>query len=604
MNHWGQLGRKSGDEDKFNRINLPKAFQVNAGEFSSFVLMDYGTFYSWGRDQHGQLGLGPELSISQHEPVHNDYIDDVIKLSGTRNSVFALTSNGDVYSWGHNFEGCLGHEENVNRPQLIKGVPPVKFVASGLSSYLIFKNGSTAICGRLWGSDNSSTTPQLFDLDIRFTFIHTTSTSAVGIDEDQKLWSWGENSEGSLGDGTRIDSPIPIPVKVDGQILSAVAAYDHSVAVDVEGTVLTWGRGDAGRIARTGPIIERQTPGAIPDFENNPHFLLNCNRDSTVVYERMSPGVSPGFKGNGTLSLDNATLQLSSMTAILSQISLSSSIVTTVNVSIDTLINFKLFSSTVIMSQFTTVSSNNFVLELESSELYLEDEVVITSSSITLFALNSDIYYWTQFFTVSIINLNYSSIFSNLNNEVTFSSFDCFHCQLLTNQKINITKHLEINSANLSANIELQQSASDVILSGNIRILNDLQLFSPTKLVNLQLSTLQSELPIKPYLHCFSNVLIQNLVSILNVDVDFKHNVLLLNASLQLDQDLVIKHKLSGSGLIESNVLNYGSVVPDKSLEFSKKLSLFTSSTLKYLLSSSLDHQISIVDDVYLLEYY
>ncbi|KAL0245060.1 hypothetical protein GEMRC1_009140 [Eukaryota sp. GEM-RC1] len=307
-----------------------------------------------------------------------------------------------------------------------------------------------------------------------------------------------------------------------------------------------------------------------------------------------------GFEGNGTLSLENSDLYLTSMTASLSTVSLRNSVLKSVNISFENIRDFNLVSSSAKLSEFTTISSNDFVLVLESSDLYLEEEVVVASSSISLIAISSQIACWTEFFLLSTIDLKYSSIYSNLINGVTFDSFDCFHCQFLTNQKVNISDHFKINSANISASIELLESVSDAIFSGNVKISNNLKLFSPTKLIDLQLSALQSELPIQPYFQCFSNVLIQNSVSILNVDVDFKHNILLLNVSLQLDQDLVIKHKVSGSGLIESSVLNYGSIVPDKSLEFSKKLSLCSSSNLKYVLSSSFDHQISIVDDVYL----
>ncbi|KAL0244150.1 hypothetical protein GEMRC1_008235 [Eukaryota sp. GEM-RC1] len=601
-NNYGQLGQVSDNAQEFNRVDIPKAFQVNAGEHSSFALMDDGTFYCWGQNNDHQMGLVPRSTKNQREPFHNDFIDDVIQLAGSRNSMFALRSTCAVYSWGHNPDGCLclGHGTSVDRPEYIEGIPPVEFVASGIASYLIFKNGSTSICGRPPATSIIYTTPRLFDSSKRFVMIHTVGTSAIGIDLNQKLWTWGENSNGKLGNGTGTNSPYPLQVKPDTTFTSASSALQHKAALGSDGTIFTWGLGAHGRLARSGTIEEMETPMPIPDFTKNPHFVLNCNRDSAIAYEKMSLGVSPGFKGNGSLVLDSSELRISSMTASLSHVLLRNSILTLVNASFENVKDFDLSSSTMQFLEYSTISSNDFVLDLESSELYLEEEVVITSSSISLIAINSRLNYWTEFFLLSIIDLKYSFVYSSLINVVTFDSFACFHCELLTNQKINISNHLEINSANISASIELLESVSDAILSGNIRISSNFNFYSPPKLIDLQLSTLQSELSIKPYLRCFSNVLFQNSVSILNVDVDFHHNVLLLNASLLLDQDLVINHKLSGSGLIESNVLNYGLMVPDKSLEFSKKLSLLSSSNLKYLLSSSLDHQISIIGDVYL----
>ncbi|KAL0228934.1 hypothetical protein GEMRC1_013554 [Eukaryota sp. GEM-RC1] len=249
------------------------------------------------------------------------------------------------------------------------------------------------------------------------------------------------------------------------------------------------------------------------------------------------------------------------------------------------------------MTDFSIITSNEIGLVFENSELFLDAEVVVNSSSISLIAVNSRVEYWTEFFPLNFIQLNCSAIFSNLNNEVVFDSFDCFHCQFLTKQKVNITNHFEVNYANIYAIIELEETVSEAMLSGSIRLSNHLLSHCPTIFIDLQLSTIKSDVPVKPFVHCYSDVFIQNSVSLLNVDVDFNHNILLLNASLQLDQDLIINHKLSGHGVIESNVFNYGLIIPDKKLEFLDSLYLSTLSNLKLGLSL-FDHQISIVDDV------
>ncbi|KAL0245327.1 hypothetical protein GEMRC1_009406 [Eukaryota sp. GEM-RC1] len=352
-NIFGQRGRGgSMSAHKFNRVDIPKAFQVIAGEHSSFALMDDGTFYCWGRNDYHQLGLDPVSTVNQFVPVHNDYIDDVIKLSGTRNSFFALISNGDVYSWGHNPAGCLclGHDENVNRPQLIKDIPPV-----------------------------NSTKPQLFNLDIRFTFIHTTSTSAVGIDKDQKLWSWGENSEGSLGDGTTDPSSTPYEIACITHVLSVSMAYDHTASIDTDGTLFTWGSNQHGRIGRTASTSDARFPGAIPHFSKDPLLVVVCNRDATTAYEKLSLGVPPGFKGNGSLVLDSSELQLISMTASLSQILLYNSVLNMVNSSLENVKCFNLSFSTAYFTQFSHIIANQFLFYLIHSDLYLEEEVVVTS---------------------------------------------------------------------------------------------------------------------------------------------------------------------------------------------------------------------------------
>ncbi|KAL0228898.1 hypothetical protein GEMRC1_013518 [Eukaryota sp. GEM-RC1] len=371
----GRLGRETVDTKFFRIVDVPKAIQVNAGQQSSFALIDDGTFYCWGYNFNYQLGLVPTTRQAQFEPVPNNAIDDVIMLAGKRQSYFALTSNGDVYSWGPNPEGCLclGHEDLGDHPVRIKGLPPVEFVASGLTTYLILKNGSTMVCGRLWGSDTYYTKPELFDSFRRFDFIYTTDRSTVAIDQNQTLWTWGENEDGQLGDGTEDESPYPIPLNIT--VLSAATADQHSVAVDTEGNVLTWGSNHNQRLARATLYNggkDGKSPHPIPDFERNPHLIVVCHQGSSIVFERMSPGVPPGFLGNGSFIVENVDVHLSSIIASFDLLALHCSSIHSVNVSLDNVRDISLSDSRLIMTAFSLLTSNTIKFELKNSELYLE----------------------------------------------------------------------------------------------------------------------------------------------------------------------------------------------------------------------------------------
>ncbi|KAL0245998.1 hypothetical protein GEMRC1_007214 [Eukaryota sp. GEM-RC1] len=559
-NYYSQRGQTHVDPYLFNQVHIPKAFQIQAGQFSSFAVVADGTFYCWGRNNEFQLGLIPKSTSSQAIPVLNDYIDDVIQLAGTRNSMFALRSNGELYSWGGNPDACLclGHGKAVDHPTLIEDIPPVEFVASGVTTYLIYRNGTTAFCGQLTTNSDLYSTPQFFDSSRRFVFISTVARSAIALDEDQRMWTWGSNTYGQLGDGTTETTLVPIEPLVNTTILSVSSAVHHKVAVDEEGLLMTWGRSDIGRLARTGSNDVTRVPGEIPGFNRSRTLVVSSNRDATIAYERMSPGVPPGFEGNGTLVLDNSELRLMSMTVFMSQISLQNSVLISGNVSFENVGEVISSSSSLKLTDFTVFSSNEIEFHLDNSDLYFEEDVVV-SSSIILIAINSQIEYLTLFFPLHLVDLTYSRLSSNLINDIAFNSLDCSHCQLLTKQRVNVTDYLKINSGKISA-----------------------------------------KEPLEVYFHFFSDVKIQNSVSILNIDVDFKHDIFLFNTSLLLDQDLVVHRVLSGSGVIESNVLNYGTVFARNNLDFYKSLSLSSSSNLKFLLSSSFEDQVSIADDVYL----
>lgn len=67
----------------------------------------------------------------------------------------------------------------------------------------------------------------------------------VAIDEDGKLWTWGSNYNGQLGNGTSGQatySSTPIPIDVPGVTFETVAAGSaHLLALDDEGNLWAWG---------------------------------------------------------------------------------------------------------------------------------------------------------------------------------------------------------------------------------------------------------------------------------------------------------------------------------------------------------------------------
>lgn len=93
----------------------------------------------------------------------------------------------------------------------------------------------------------------------------------VVLKDDGSVWSWGDNTYGQLGAGGGGTSPAPI-TKTDGNRLLkikaiAVGGY-HTVALDEDGTVWTWGRNSYGQLAQpiTSPYKnDNPTPVKLPE---------------------------------------------------------------------------------------------------------------------------------------------------------------------------------------------------------------------------------------------------------------------------------------------------------------------------------------------------
>ena len=73
-----------------------------------------------------------------------------------------------------------------------------------------------------------------------------------------KLWAWGKNTTGQLGDGTTVNRSSPIQVGALTNWLSISAGYSHSLAIKMDNTLWAWGNGgplgDATIISKSSPI--------------------------------------------------------------------------------------------------------------------------------------------------------------------------------------------------------------------------------------------------------------------------------------------------------------------------------------------------------------
>ncbi|CAH1782752.1 unnamed protein product [Owenia fusiformis] len=98
---------------------------VQAGGWHTVAVSDIGDLYVWGWNETGQLGLGFSMTQNSGE-THinlqptptlietNEEINFVTVACGSRHTV-GLTDLGDVYTWGWNQHGQLGHGDRNTR---------------------------------------------------------------------------------------------------------------------------------------------------------------------------------------------------------------------------------------------------------------------------------------------------------------------------------------------------------------------------------------------------------------------------------------------------------------------------------------------------------
>src|SRR5690606_9354298 len=75
---------------------------------------------------------------------------------------------------------------------------------------------------------------------------------SLALDDQGVIWSWGENYYGQLGDGTTNTRTLPKPLSVfnDHKIVAIAGADDYSIALDEDGSVWSWGYNYYGQLGR------------------------------------------------------------------------------------------------------------------------------------------------------------------------------------------------------------------------------------------------------------------------------------------------------------------------------------------------------------------
>jgi alpha-tubulin suppressor-like RCC1 family protein len=219
---------------------------IKSGTHTAAIKTD-GTLWTWGYNLTGQLGDGTTLDRSSpittvaggtnwSQVAAGQYITGAIKTDGT------------LWTWGYDNYGQLGDGTVVNRSSPI----------------------TTAGGGTNWSK------------------ISSTSRSFAAIKTDGTLWIWGQNSSGSLGDGTIINRSSPVTVAGGGTTWSQVACgYFIVAAVKTDGTLWSWGDNSYGALG-DGTVVNKSSPISITSnskwsqIASGPRNFISLKADGTL----------------------------------------------------------------------------------------------------------------------------------------------------------------------------------------------------------------------------------------------------------------------------------------------------------------------------------
>ncbi len=248
-----------------NNGSIPVCFDLNSNtvkELSGYsldtflVLMNDGTIW-YLKSANGNDGF-----------IQIQYLPKIKQISSNFWGFLALAEDGTV--WQGDYSSLEESNDNLSdngRPKKIDLLSDIVSVSAGRNFFAVLKSdGSVWTWGNNTNGQLGNGTLIKSDLPVRVNNLSDISKIFAGreycmaIKKDGTVWSWGNNTQGQLGDGTTISRSTPVQAKGLKNIANIAAGYGHSLAVNNSGDVYSWGTNDNGQLGMgIGPFVQEPT---------------------------------------------------------------------------------------------------------------------------------------------------------------------------------------------------------------------------------------------------------------------------------------------------------------------------------------------------------
>eukprot|EP01127_Copromyxa_protea_P011952 TRINITY_DN3068_c0_g1_i2.p1 TRINITY_DN3068_c0_g1~~TRINITY_DN3068_c0_g1_i2.p1 ORF type:complete len:420 (+),score=38.18 TRINITY_DN3068_c0_g1_i2:31-1290(+) len=252
------------------------------------LVSDDGSLYTWGRNNHGQLGLGDR--DNRHTP---QKVTLPLSLLGGTNATtriasvtcghehtHVILSSGHFLSCGRNFRGQLGFGQVSDDKPLFQLAPgeKVKKIECGLSFSVALTVSSKLLA---WGQTGVYGLPRQVTEDEMVLPREITNISEPVLDfasgayhvifmTASGLYAIGDNDRGQLGLGHKKTQLTPVRISVNWIPKQISCGFQHSMVLSTDGNVYTCGLNTWGQLGHPGEAFSFQPVTAMNEGPGGP----------------------------------------------------------------------------------------------------------------------------------------------------------------------------------------------------------------------------------------------------------------------------------------------------------------------------------------------
>ncbi|XP_058461003.1 probable E3 ubiquitin-protein ligase HERC4 isoform X2 [Malaya genurostris] len=257
--------------------------------------------YCWGNTAHGELGLGgiEEEQVMLPREMNWSHADGVKQTACGGSHTLLLTKDGKLFACGNNDLGQLGHLTNDvpnKRPQFVSSLENyiITHISCGTAHSLAITNwgqlftwGSNALGQLGHDLENSSyATPRMVKAIATKSVIQVAAGQmhSLALTNNGELYAWGANGHGQLGLGTTNEKIlVPTLVKSLAGIPIAFIACGgyHSFAVSKSGAIFGWGKNTFGQLGLN-DLNSRCYPTQLKTLRSLGVKYISCGDDFSV----------------------------------------------------------------------------------------------------------------------------------------------------------------------------------------------------------------------------------------------------------------------------------------------------------------------------------